>query len=85
LSADAWGIPDPQSYGLSQTDARRRRSAGSLGLVYPGVRRPAGECIAAFKPRAVGLPRQERHLKYRRNGSSVDRYFDYAEDRWLEI
>jgi hypothetical protein len=49
------------------------------------VRRSGGECLGAFRPRAVGLPRQERHLKYRWNGERVDRYFDYSLDAWVEL
>lgn len=74
---------DPRSYAASQAYAIRQRDAGASGLVYPSVRRSGGECIAAFKPRAVRIPRQERHLQYRWNGSRVDRYFDHSVDRWV--
>jgi hypothetical protein len=78
-------ILDPSSYANSQAYARDLREAGANGVVYPSVRRAEGECIGAFRPRAVGLPRQERHLKYRWNGERVDRYFDYLRDAWIDL
>ena len=78
-------ILDPSSYAISRAYARDLRDAGANGVVYPSVRRAGGECIAAFRPRAVGLPRQERHLKFRWNGDRVDRYFDYLRDVWVNL
>jgi hypothetical protein len=76
-------ILDPYSYAASQAYARRIRAAGANGVAYPSVRHADGQCIGAFRPRAVGVPHQERHLKYRWNGERVDRYFDYARDEWI--
>ena len=78
-------ILDPSSYANSQVYARELRDGGANGVVYPSVRRAGGECIGAFRPRNVGLPRQERHLKYRWNGDRVDRYFDYLRDAWVDL
>lgn len=78
-------ILDPASYTVAQAWARALREAGANGVVYPSVRLTGGECIGAFRPHAVGLPRQERHLKYRWNGERVDRYFDYQQDAWIEL
>ena len=69
----------PRAYG------RALRDDGAMGVVYPSVRCAGGTCIGAFRPRAVGIPRQERHLKYRWNGDRVDRYFDYQQDLWIEL
>ncbi len=38
-----------------------------------------------FRPSAVGIPVQTRHLKYHWDGSAVRRYFDYAEDSWVAL
>jgi hypothetical protein len=54
--------------------ARVLREAGDTGVVYPSVRHPTGTCIGASRPRAVGIPRQERHLKYRWDVERLDRY-----------
>lgn len=78
-------VLDPDDYSASQAYARALRDGGTNGVVYPSVRKVAGSCIGAFRPRAVGIPRQERHLKYRWDGERVDRYFDYALDVWIEL
>ena len=59
-------------YVTSQSLAGRVRAAGSDGLVYPSVRYPEGECIAAFWPDVVGIPVQGRHYAYHWDGARVD-------------
>jgi hypothetical protein len=76
---------DPDDYRESQAFGRRLRAAASNGIVYPSVRRAGGECVGAFRPRVVGRPSQERHLRYRFDGRRIDRYFDHAEDRWVAL
>ena len=78
-------ILSPDSYAESQAYARQLRAAGGNGVAYPSVRHAGGQCLGAFRPRAVGIPHQERHLKYRWNGERVDRYFDYARDAWIGL
>lgn len=78
-------ILDPNSYAASQPFAEKRRADGSDGLVYPSVRNSAGECVAAFRPRVVGVPVQTKHLKYHWDGQRVCRYFDYADEAWNAI
>ncbi len=78
-------VLDPVSYAASQDYGRRLHKQGAMGVVYTSVRRAGGACIGAFRPRAVGLPRQERHLKYRWNGQRVDRYFDYELEEWVSL
>ena len=78
-------ILDPDSYAASRDYGRRVRDAGSNGVFYPSVRHAGGWCIGAFKPRAVGVPRQERHLQYHWNGVRVARYFDFHLDEWMEL
>jgi hypothetical protein len=78
-------ILNPDSYAASQAYAKQIRAAGANGAAYPSVRHEGGQCIGAFRPRAVGIPHQERHLNYRWNGERVDRYFDYARDDWIGL
>jgi len=78
-------ILDPVSYLASQAYGREIRNAGRSGVVFPSVRRRGGECIGAFKPRAVGRPIQERHLQYHWDGTRVRRYFDYQRDLWVDL
>ncbi|OYV40293.1 MAG: hypothetical protein B7Z80_04945 [Rhodospirillales bacterium 20-64-7] len=83
--AERCAILDPDGYAASRAYAGHIRAAGANGVVYPSVREAGGACLGAFRPRAVGIPRQERHLKYRWNGERVDRYFDYKRDEWISI
>ena len=69
---------DPDDYTASQVLARRLRAAGANGLVYPSVRYPDGDAIAAFWPDVVGIPIQGRHLAYHWNGTRVDQIKDLA-------
>jgi RES domain-containing protein len=90
---DAFTLPEPQrsqvldpdNYRAAQQYGRTLRDSGAQGVVFPSVRHADGTCVAAFRPRAVGLPHQERHLKYRWNGERVDRYFDYQSDAWIAL
>lgn len=79
------GLLDPDSYAASQAFGRTRRAAGSDGLVYPSVRHPGGDCVAAFWPDVVAVPVQERHLQYEWDGRRVSRYFDYSRDAWVPL
>jgi RES domain len=83
--ADRMKLLDPDSYGASQTFGTRLRDEGSNGIVYSSVRHAGGVCVAAFRPKAVGLPVQTKHLKYYFDGRRVARYFDYEEATWAPI
>lgn len=76
---------DPDSYLASRRFASTIREAGSNGIHYPSVRRPMGHCVAAFRPTAVGVPRQAQHLVYDWDGERVRRYFDYQKGAWVAL
>lgn len=79
-------VLDPNSYTVSQAYGRQLRDSGSLGVIYPSVRRAQGLCVGAFTPVAVRLPVvQERHLVYHWDGQRVDRYFDHEKKNWIEL
>jgi hypothetical protein len=59
-------------YSAGQALAKRLREGGSDGLIYPSVRFPEGQAIAAFWPDVIGLPVQARHYAYHWNGERVD-------------
>jgi len=84
-AAERRALLDPDTYAASQAYAKQLRAAGANGIAYPSVRHPGGQCLGVFRPRAVGLPHQERHLKYRWNGERIDRYFDYTRDEWIGL
>jgi hypothetical protein len=72
----------PDSYAASQPFGAALRAAGANGIVYASVRDAAGQCVAAFTPKAVGVPVQGRWLRYHWDGERVARYFDYQTGAW---
>lgn len=55
---------DPDSYVASQELAERLLSAGSLGVVYPSVRRTGGTCLACFRPALVVNVRKDKRYRF---------------------
>lgn len=49
---------DPESYIDSQVLAGQLLDQGSMGVIYPSVRRPEGVCLACFRPALVGNVRK---------------------------
>jgi RES domain len=82
--ADKEAILDPINYTTAQIYGGNLRNNGSAGIVYPSVREPAGECVAAFRPNVVEPPSQERHVQYHWDGTRIDQYFDYLQNDWFE-
>lgn len=62
---------DPEDYTASQAFGAERRAADANGIVYPSLRHPGGECIAAFWPDAVGHVTQGDHYRYLWDGQRV--------------
>jgi hypothetical protein len=59
----------PDSYVASQTLAERLLGDGSLGIVYPSVRRAGGTCLACFRPPLVGNVRQGPTYRFTWSGT----------------
>jgi len=78
-------VLDPDSYAASRLLGAEVRAAGRNGIVYPSVRDPGGQCVAALRPKAVGLPVPGPALKYHWDGTRVARYFDYAREVWVAL
>jgi RES domain-containing protein len=64
---------DPASYLESQTLAERLLTSGSLGIVYPSVRRQGGTCLACFRPALVMNVRRSRTYRFSWEGTPVPR------------
>jgi len=62
IRADVQHAPHlaPDSYVASQQLAQQLLDAGSLGIVYPSVRRSGGTCVACFRPALVMNVRKAR-------------------------
>jgi hypothetical protein len=54
---------DPDSYVASQKLTLKLLDHGSLGIIYPSVRRPGGTCIACFRPSVVANVRKGRRFR----------------------
>jgi len=78
-------ILDPDDYAASRVFAAPLRDAGAGGIVYPSVRHAGGQCVAAFRPKAVGIPVPGPALKYHFDGTRVARWFDYARETWVPL
>ncbi len=61
----------PKDYIPSQTAGYFLRSMDSWGVVYNSVRDVGGECIGAFRPPALSIPVQSKHLMYVWNGQKI--------------
>ncbi len=61
---------DPESYVASQVLGERLLAAGSLGVVYPSVRRAGGTCLACFRPALVGNVRRDKTYRFTWEGTS---------------
>jgi hypothetical protein len=72
---------DPDDYGASQAFAKTQKAANADGIVYPSVRDPGGECIAAFFPDVVTPPVQADQFRYYWNGESVSYVRKVSGDR----
>jgi len=63
------GCLAPDSYVESQALGEALLEAGSLGVVYPSVRRAGGTCVACFRPALVGNVRRAKRYHFTWEGS----------------
>lgn len=64
-------IYSPTDYAASNELARHLRAQGRVGVAYRSVRRPGGQCIAAFHPGPIGAANPAANLLYRWDGSRI--------------
>jgi RES domain-containing protein len=69
-------IVDPDDYSHTQAIGRSLRAAGALGIVYPSVRHPGGECLAALRTGIVKNCLHAAYLEYHWNGQGIDAVFE---------
>ena len=62
---------DPDSYVVSQGLAQQLLEAGSLGIVYPSVRRADGICLACFRPALVTNVRKANIYRFHWTGQPI--------------
>jgi hypothetical protein len=63
------GCLDPASYIESQQLANDLLDSGSMGIIYPSVRRAGGNCLACFRPALVGNVRKGQAYRLTWSGS----------------
>jgi len=62
---------DPDIYQESQQFGKKLRELQSWGVVYNSVRDHNGQCLAAFRPKAVSIPNPIAHLRYIWDGNAI--------------
>ncbi len=65
----------PDSYLASQELAQQLLDAGSLGVVYPSVRRKRGTCVACFRPALVMNVRKNATYRFVWRGKAKPEIF----------
>ena len=71
--ADYGACLDPGSYVASQQLAAELLDQGSMGVIYPSVRRPEGTNLACFRPALVGNVRKGPAYRLTWAGSPIPR------------
>ena len=61
----------PDSYVASQLLAERLLAAGSMGVIYPSVRRSGGTCVGIFRPALVTHLRKTATWRFRWKGKAL--------------
>ncbi len=72
-------IIDPDDYSYAQGIARKLREEGAQGILYPSVRYPGGECLAALRTGILKNCRHSAYLEYNWNGRAIDAVFELSQ------
>lgn len=67
--------PDPKFYSKSQDFGKKIQSEKQWGLLYPSIRDKGSLCVAIFRPPALTIPDQGRHLKYIWDGACISEVY----------
>jgi RES domain-containing protein len=89
IRSGVWGDlldPDPANYAFPQRFAAQLKDRlSSNGIVYPSVRHPNGECIAAFWPDVVKFISDQRRLALKWDGKAISSWFDFDTGEWAPL
>jgi RES domain-containing protein len=69
-------IVDPDDTRHAQAIGRSLRAAGAPGIVYPSVRHPGGQCLAALRTGIVKNCLHAAYLEYHWNGQGIEAVFE---------
>ena len=71
--------PDIKTYPRCQAFSTRLRASNAWGLVYPSARAEGSECVAFYRPPAVGIPIQGQHIVMHWDGSVISGVYQIKE------
>ncbi len=72
-------LVDPDDYAYAQAIGHTLRAEGALGILYPSVRHPGGQCLAALRTALVKNCLHAAYLEYRWNGQGIDAVFEVSQ------
>ncbi|GAA4332893.1 RES family NAD+ phosphorylase [Pigmentiphaga soli] len=72
-------VYDPADYSAGQALARTLRGQQSWGIAYDSVRRPQGQCVAVFRPRALARCRQSQHIAFIWDGGRMSGWYSKSD------
>ncbi|MEO6422723.1 MAG: RES family NAD+ phosphorylase [Candidatus Nitrotoga sp.] len=72
-------IVDPDDYTYAQSIGRILRAEGVQGILYPSVRHPAGECMAALRTSLLKDCLHAAYLEYNWNGHDIDAVLEVSQ------
>jgi len=72
-------IVAPDDYSYTQTIGRTLRASGAQGILYPSVRHPGGECLAALRTGIVKNCLHAAYLEYHWNGQGIEAVFEVSQ------
>jgi hypothetical protein len=68
--------PNIRTYPRCQKFSTKLRATEAWGLLYPSVRHTGSECVAFYRPPAVGLPIQGKHVAMHWDGASISGVYE---------
>jgi len=71
--------PDIKTYPRCQKFSAKLRDTNAFGLLYPSVRDKGSECAAFYRPPAVGIPLQGKHVAMHWDGSAITHVYEMRE------
>ncbi len=72
-------ITDADDYSYAQGLGRKLRAKGTLGILYPSVRKPSGECLAALRTGILSNCLHDAYLEYNWDGRGIDVVFQVSQ------
>lgn len=71
--------PDVKTYPSCQKFSTKLRATNAWGLLYPSVRDAGRECVAFYRPPAVGIPIQGQHIAMHWDGAEIHGVYQIKE------